>query len=142
MWTCPKCGTKVDPSFDVCWNCGTSADGTEDPTFVAADALPTPESPLDLDMPEGDLPIPEPVSDEAGELVEAYAAADLMQAKFLADQLSEAGIPAVSDLHDLRESLGSMSSGPRVFVRASDLDAARDWLAEFERQTAGDASAE
>ena len=23
MWTCPKCGTKVDPSFDVCWACGT-----------------------------------------------------------------------------------------------------------------------
>lgn len=135
MWTCPKCAAKVDPSFDVCWQCGTTSDGIEDPTFVPADSAPVSnESPLDLDMPEGDRPIAEPLNPEAGELVEAYLAADLMQAKFLADKLSEQGIPAVSDVHDLHEALGSMSSGPRVWVRAGDLARARQWLEEYDRQ--------
>jgi hypothetical protein len=135
MWTCPKCGTKVDPSFEVCWNCGTSADGVEDPTFVPADAAgPDEESPLDLDMPEGEQPIPQPLNAEAGDLVEAYQAMDLMQAKFLADRLSEAGMPAVADLHDMHEALGSMSSGPRVWVRAGDLARARAWLVDYDRQ--------
>src|SRR5207302_11092067 len=84
MWTCPKCGTKVDPSFEVCWQCGTTVDGVEDPNFVPADAEPPPVSPLDLDMPDGDRPISEPLNPEAGELVEAYLAADVMQAKFVA----------------------------------------------------------
>jgi hypothetical protein len=132
MWTCPKCGAKVDPSLDVCWRCGTTADGVEDPTFVPADAAPAAESPLDLDMPAGDEPIPEPATPLAGELVECYWALDLMQATFLADKLTEAGIPAVSDTHDMHDALGSMSSGPRVWVRAEDLTRARAWLAEFE----------
>ena len=134
MWTCPKCGTKVDPSFDVCWACGTSADGVEDPTFAPADSVGSNESPLDLDMPEGDQPIPEPLNPAAGELVEAYMALDVMQAKFLADKLSEVGIPAVSDIHDMHDALGSMSSAPRVRVRAGDLPRARKWLEEYERQ--------
>jgi hypothetical protein len=134
MWTCPKCGTKVDPSFEVCWACGTTADGVEDPTFVPADAAPPADSPLDLDMPEGDQPIPEPASPLSGDLVECYLALDLMQAKFLADQLSEAGIPAVSDTHDMHDALGSMSSNPRVWVRAEDLPRARAWLDDYERQ--------
>ena len=33
MWQCPKCKEKLEDSFDVCWNCGTSRDGTEDPAF-------------------------------------------------------------------------------------------------------------
>jgi hypothetical protein len=134
MWTCTKCGTKVDPSFEICWQCGTSSDGVEDPTFVPADAEMPNESPLDLDMPEGDAPIPQPLNPFAGELVEAYLAADLMQAKCLADKLTEQGIPAVSDLHDMHESLGSMSSGPRVWVRSGDLERARTWLAGFDQQ--------
>lgn len=133
MWTCPKCQSKVDDEFDVCWSCGTSRDGTEDPTFVRADdALPS-ESPLDLDMPEGDQPLdnpPEPLVD----LVEAYQASNAIEAKFLADRLSEAGIPAISDTEDMHANLGSMSSSPRVWVRAKDLASARAWLAEYERQ--------
>jgi hypothetical protein len=133
MWTCPKCGTKIDPAFDTCWNCGTSADGVEDPTFVRADAAMPTESPLDLDMPEGDQPIPEPATPLAGQLVECYLALDLMQAKFLADKLSEAGIPAVSDTHDMHDTLGLMSSSPRVWVRAQDLPVARQWLKDHDR---------
>src|SRR5262245_41892826 len=97
MWTCPKCATKVDPSMDVCWSCGTTSEGVEDPTFVSADEAPAAPSPLDLDMPKGDAPLPEPSSALAGDLVECYWALDLMQAKFLADQLSDQGIPAVAD---------------------------------------------
>ena len=138
MWTCSKCATKVDPSFDVCWNCGTTADGIEDPTFVVADETSPNESPLDLDMPQGDSLITQPLNEEAGELVEAYSALDLLQAKFLADKLSEQGIPAVCDLHDLHDALGSMNSNPKVWVRAGDLMRARLWLADFERQNQED----
>jgi len=134
MWTCPKCGTKVDPSLDVCWNCGTTADGVEDPTFVPADSTPPTQSPLDLDMPKGDEPLPEPGTPLAGDLVECYWALDLMQAKFLADQLTDAGIPAVADTHDMHDALGSMSSGPRVWVRAEDQPRARDWLPAHDQQ--------
>jgi hypothetical protein len=36
-WTCPKCGETVDAGFLVCWSCGTSIEGVEDPSFVSAD---------------------------------------------------------------------------------------------------------
>lgn len=133
MWTCPKCGTKVDPSLDVCWSCGTTPEGVEDPTFVPADAAPPWPSPLDLDMPKGKDPVPE-LAEPAGDLVECYWALDLMQAKFLADQLSDQGIPAVADTQDMHDTLGSMSSGPRVWVRAEDLPRARAWLEAYDRQ--------
>lgn len=35
MWRCPKCHTAISDSFDRCWLCGTSSDGTEDPNFVS-----------------------------------------------------------------------------------------------------------
>ncbi len=85
-------------------------------------------------MPTGDDPLPEPSDAMAGDLVEAYWALDLMQAKFLADQLSEQGIPAVSDVHDMHDTLGSMSSGPRVWVRAADLLRAKAWLESYDQQ--------
>ncbi len=134
MWTCPACGSKVDPSFDVCWKCGTSEDGIHDPTFVPADEAMPVDSPLDIEMPEGSAPIPQPLNEQAGDLVEAYLAADLMQAKFLADKLSELGMPAVSDLHDMHDMLGGMSSAPRVWVRAGDYPRAKLWLEEYDRQ--------
>ena len=33
MWTCPKCKQTVEDDFEVCWKCGTSKDGVEDPAF-------------------------------------------------------------------------------------------------------------
>lgn len=36
-WKCPKCGADVPVDFDVCWSCGTTADGQEDPTFRRVD---------------------------------------------------------------------------------------------------------
>lgn len=32
-WNCPKCSETVEDSFAVCWSCGTSQDGVEDPEF-------------------------------------------------------------------------------------------------------------
>ena len=40
MWQCMKCRQEVEDNFDVCWNCGTSRDGTEDPDFRKADEIP------------------------------------------------------------------------------------------------------
>jgi hypothetical protein len=39
MWQCVKCREKLEDSFDICWHCGTSKDGTEDPDFRKADAI-------------------------------------------------------------------------------------------------------
>jgi hypothetical protein len=37
MWECKKCHELLEDSFEVCWNCGTSKAGVEDPTFRVAD---------------------------------------------------------------------------------------------------------
>jgi uncharacterized protein YbjQ (UPF0145 family) len=46
VWECKKCRERVENSFDVCWNCGTSRDGVEDPAFHKEDdaAPAVPES--------------------------------------------------------------------------------------------------
>ena len=40
MWQCIKCRENVEDNFDVCWSCGTSRDGAEDPEFRKADDVP------------------------------------------------------------------------------------------------------
>jgi len=109
-------------------------DGVEDATFRQAEVTTVTASPLDLNMPDGNKPLPEPSGPFAGDLVEAYWALDLMQAKFLADRLSDQGIPAVADTHDMHDALGSMRSGPRVWVRAEDLPQAKSWLETYDAQ--------
>jgi hypothetical protein len=136
MWTCPKCASKVDPSFEVCWNCGTSPDGVVDPTFVRADdSGPIEAEPLTpaLDVEQDVNLLDELPGPIRGNLVEAYLAIDLMEAKFLADQLNQAGIQAANDTHDLRHSLGPAEGEPRVWVREEDLPRARAWLETYER---------
>jgi rRNA maturation endonuclease Nob1 len=32
-WDCPKCGKHVADDLEVCWNCGMSQQGKEDPDF-------------------------------------------------------------------------------------------------------------
>jgi len=39
MWPCPACDETIEPSLDVCWNCGTSRDGVRDQNFKPADDL-------------------------------------------------------------------------------------------------------
>lgn len=33
-WCCAQCAELSPPSFDVCWNCGTTCGGSPDPTFL------------------------------------------------------------------------------------------------------------
>jgi hypothetical protein len=52
MWQCAKCREQIEDSFDVCWQCGTARDGTEDPSFRTADAVaPEPEPAASPDGP-------------------------------------------------------------------------------------------
>lgn len=141
MWPCPKCGNDVEDSFDVCWSCGTSREGVEDPDFVTADDA---EPIVDADDPAkflGD----DPLADFAGtpvplpELVACYRAGNTIEASFLADRLNEVGIPAIADHHDMTQNLGGYhpqmwGSGPRILVRAKDLAAARAWLEDYRRR--------
>src|SRR3954449_1610508 len=90
MWTCPKCGTKVDPAYEACWHCGTSSEGVEDPGFVRADEA-------------GPIETPPPFSGPGpAYLVECYLARDVLQARDLAERLTAQGIPAMADTQDLR----------------------------------------
>ncbi len=54
-WACPKCRTLVEGEFEVCWRCGTSNIGIEDPDFRrVADvaSAPSKRSPLPDGEPE------------------------------------------------------------------------------------------
>ena len=139
MWTCPKCGSKVDPGFEVCWQCGTSREGVEDPTFVSADETGPIDDPPAPDAPEltGDPALASEVAaSPASELVACYQAFSLMEAKFLADELSASGIAAVCDAQDMQDALGGWSGNPRVYCREGDLGRARAFLEEYERTKA------
>lgn len=41
-WSCPKCSAEVDAELEVCWSCGTTADGLEDAEFQDAEAAVVP----------------------------------------------------------------------------------------------------
>ncbi len=139
MWTCPKCGAKVDPVFDACWQCGTSRTGVEDPTFVSADDagpiddIPAPDSPEVLASPDRAEAV---AASPNSELVQCYQAYSLIEAQFLANELTGIGIHAVCDESDMQDMLGGWSGNPRVYCREGDLDRARAFLAEYERTKA------
>jgi hypothetical protein len=55
MWTCSKCGEEIDGGYEVCWSCGTSMDGVEDPDFFSTEEAPTsylPESTFGAEVPD------------------------------------------------------------------------------------------
>ena len=37
-WQCSECGESNDPQFDICWKCGTGADGTPPSEAFSVDA--------------------------------------------------------------------------------------------------------
>ncbi len=53
-WTCLKCEAQVDGLLDVCWSCGTTREGEEDPEFADADAVPVRE-PVETKGPPGPM---------------------------------------------------------------------------------------
>ncbi|GIW87344.1 MAG: hypothetical protein KatS3mg108_1668 [Isosphaeraceae bacterium] len=138
MWSCPKCSSEVEDSFEVCWNCGTSKTGVEDPNFVTADAMP----PI-VDPRYDPVALPDPTikaqwvtvhGEPEDELVVCYQAGSLPEAKFLADQLVDRGIPAMADTIDLQDALGVWDGNPRVYCRAGDLERARPFIEDYERR--------
>ncbi|MDG3007901.1 double zinc ribbon domain-containing protein [Paludisphaera mucosa] len=138
-WDCPKCGSKVDDSFEVCWACGTTADGVEDPGFVTADEA---EPILDEVLPEV-VDVDDPFAELAGEplpeLAECFMASNPIEAKFVADQLMEEGIPAIADRIDVNMVMGGFKPqmwgyGPKVRVRKEDLPRAQRWLKGYEER--------
>ena len=137
MWTCPKCKMKVDESMDVCWRCGTSVEGVEDPDFVTAEDSPAiDDPPIEADMARSDE-IAESIHDPVHvDLVECYLAGNTIEAGKLAEELTAAGIPALADAQDLQQSLGFLGPefNPRIRVRLEDLDRARAWLAIYEQE--------
>ncbi len=138
MWSCPKCQSKVDDGFGICWNCGTSRSGVEDPNFQPADAAEPIKDPRYDPIATPDSSIKAQWSNKHGaaedELVVCYQALSLVEAKFLADELIGQGIPAVSDTTDMQDALGAWDGNPRVYCRQPDLARARAWLEAYERK--------
>lgn len=139
MWRCPKCHSAVDDSFEVCWSCGTSADGVEDPNFVTADDA----EPIPIESVPDATDFDDPLADLAGtplpDLVECYMASDTIEAKFVADQLMEQGIPAIADKLNINLVMGGFQPqlwgyGPKVRVRQDDLARAMGWVKAYEQR--------
>jgi hypothetical protein len=117
MWTCPKCATEVEEGFEVCWNCGTAADGAEDPGFD-----PEQDGIIGRENFEADR-----AERVRGNLVTVGTFGNSAQAHLLCGRLEAAGIPAVV-LDELGATLYAgllgMSSGIKVMVHEKDLDRA------------------
>ncbi len=134
MWDCPKCHAKVDPSFEVCWQCGTSKDGVPDPSFVSADdSGPIADEFRDHPAVVLDDSLEEIAGSSIPELCVAYEAQNGIEAKFLVDQLGELRIPATYDEIDMH-ALTMSAARPKVYVQVEDLDRAHEWLAAYEQK--------
>jgi hypothetical protein len=126
----------VDDSFDVCWACGTTNDGIEDPNFVTADEADR----IDDEVAEKKTTLGDSMDDFAGtlipDLVECYAASNTAEAAFVANQLKEHGIRAVADHRDANLSAGMWNPeyGPKVRVQPEDLYRVQTWLKAYEQR--------
>jgi hypothetical protein len=123
MWTCPKCQAEVDEPFEICWSCGTSRDGVEDPGFnPEADGVMTAE---DFERER---------QARASEPLVTVAVFDAPpEAHIARNHLEAEGIPALVVGQDslfaewmLRDTRG----GIKLQVFENDLEAARQVLAE------------
>jgi hypothetical protein len=141
MWSCPKCRTRVDDSFEICWSCGTSRSGEEDAAFTRADdddgsihAAPWKWESKVANDPDFEV--------AECQVEECYWASNAPEAMFVAGQLAQEGIPAIADDHNLQAVFAGFAGlvpagpyfGPRVRVLAEDLPRARSWLADYERR--------
>ena len=69
-------------------------------------------------------------------------ASDAAEAKFIADELMEQGIPAIPDKINIDLTMGGFQPhlwgyGPKVRVREDDLPRAQAWLKEYEQRRKG-----
>ncbi len=58
MWQCGKCHEELDDNFEICWNCGTSKDGVEDPEFRKTEGAADVRSPESTEREEEPEPNP------------------------------------------------------------------------------------
>ncbi len=131
MWNCPKCGTPIDSSFEVCWACGTSEEGIEDPNFVTADDAGPIEDPRIENNKFGlepELELPSPPLD----LVACYQAQTTTEAKFLVDRLADVGIPATVEGGKIGSLYLVQTLSPSIIVRSQDLLKARRVMEDYE----------
>jgi hypothetical protein len=84
MWTCSRCGERVEDGFEVCWSCGTSIDGITDPNFLD-------DRPPDLD--DEHQPMSGPVDPKLERLVTVASYTFPHQAHFVKLRLEAEGIP-------------------------------------------------
>ena len=133
MWACPKCAESLEDEFDICWQCGTDREGVEDEAFLAADDT---EAILDPAEDQDIKPLPD-LDDEFGErfpeLVVCFEGANVMEARFVANQIRSIGIPAITDNSSQAigtgvAGVGIWGDGPKVQVRQADLVRAMTWL--------------
>ena len=145
MWQCPKCQSKVDDTFEVCWSCGTTIDGIEDPDFVTADEAEPIKNPVTQEEPELDDSLADIAGVPIPDLVECYMASNATEANMIADELMAQGIQAIADKIDVNLVMGGFRSqlwgfGPKVRVRPEDLPRAQAWLKHHasQKRVAGD----
>jgi Putative prokaryotic signal transducing protein len=114
VWTCPKCATDVEDSFEVCWQCGTALDGTEDPAFE-----PERDGVMSGEDFEADR-----AARVQGRLVTVGTFLDSTEAHLLCSRLEAAGIRAmVLDERGtaLYGGFLGVDSGAKVVVHEADL---------------------
>ncbi len=133
MWVCSKCEAKVEPSFDVCWRCGTSYRREVDPDFVTADESPPIDDPTDYLRLDAGKPTDPELADPPLDLTPCFESNDLAEAQFVADGLIGEGVPAtLQNAFNVGIPRGTFSLYPcTVVVRAVDLPRARPWVQEY-----------
>jgi hypothetical protein len=119
MWKCPKCGKKVDDAFEICWACGTTVDGVENPGFLDEGNLGQASS-----QPEPGVPF--------DNLVTLIKCSLPGQAQAIRVHLESEGIPVIL-FNELTNTMWQVSS-VNVQVPDRDLERARDILGIIEQE--------
>jgi len=106
---------------------------------TADEAEPIEDPPADPESAMDDDPLDDFAGTPWPELVECYMAANTVEAKFVADQLTAEGIPAIADRQDINMVMGGLQPqmwgyGPKVRIRPKDLPRAQAWLEDYQRR--------
>jgi hypothetical protein len=123
MWICPKCGEEVEAHFEVCWSCGTSPEGVEDPDFGLAQAEKEAAA-VDEDRPQA-------IFDDSERLVTVASFHVPHEAHALRMRLEEAGIRVfLADEFTVTMDwlLSNAIGGIKVQVSEHDLERVREIL--------------
>src|SRR5262245_29513660 len=123
MWICSKCRTRVDDGFEVCWRCGTTIDGVEDPSFCFEDESSDPTHPRSRGQ-DGEVSEESSLSEVQGipdsaDLIPCFETYFVVEANQLVQSLKQSGISAW--LESIKE---NPESDPlqRVLIRPEDWD--------------------